>query len=373
MDKKLHIVSFDVPWPANYGGVIDVFHKLRTLHKNGIRIVLHCFEYGQRKRQSEIELYCEQVHYYKRLKGMQGVSLLRPYIVNSRRDTRLLKNLLQDHAPILFEGLHTCYYLNHPSLRDRKRYVRTHNIEHDYYMGLARVEQKWLKRLYYKVESALLKRYEIILKEADCLFAISEQDSDYFSNINTTRFVPAFHGNDQIYSKLGSGDYCLFHGNLAVAENEKAVMLLLEHVFPHLDFSVIIAGANPSKALKEVVESFDQVQLVANPTEDEMMILKRDAHIHVLYSTQNTGTKLKVIDSLCQGRFVIANDNILVDDILKKAAIEVNSWEAYIDVIQDLYLDVFTNKDLEQREQIMRSMFSNQRSVRDMLEVIYPI
>jgi len=44
--KKLHIVSFDVPYPANYGGVIDVFYKLKALHSLGIEIYFHVFEYG---------------------------------------------------------------------------------------------------------------------------------------------------------------------------------------------------------------------------------------------------------------------------------------------------------------------------------------
>ena len=46
-EKHLHIVSFDVPWPANYGGVIDVFYKVKALSAKGIRIHLHAFEYGR--------------------------------------------------------------------------------------------------------------------------------------------------------------------------------------------------------------------------------------------------------------------------------------------------------------------------------------
>ena len=31
MEKHLHIVAFNVPLPANYGGVIDVFYRLKAL------------------------------------------------------------------------------------------------------------------------------------------------------------------------------------------------------------------------------------------------------------------------------------------------------------------------------------------------------
>ena len=67
--KALNIVSFDIPYPANYGGVIDVFHKLRWLHKKGIEIHLHCFEYG-RAHSQELEKICKTVHYYKRNTGI---------------------------------------------------------------------------------------------------------------------------------------------------------------------------------------------------------------------------------------------------------------------------------------------------------------
>ncbi|HXB41966.1 MAG TPA: glycosyltransferase family 1 protein, partial [Bacteroidia bacterium] len=83
MENSLHIVSFDVPFPANYGGVIDVFYKLVNLYKAGIKITLHCYEYG-RGEQKELEKYCQKVYYYKRktsfLKQLSPV----PYIIKSR-------------------------------------------------------------------------------------------------------------------------------------------------------------------------------------------------------------------------------------------------------------------------------------------------
>ena len=47
MLKAINIISFDVPFPANYGGVIDVLYKLKYFHQKGIEVHLHCFEYGR--------------------------------------------------------------------------------------------------------------------------------------------------------------------------------------------------------------------------------------------------------------------------------------------------------------------------------------
>ena len=46
-NKYLHIVSFDVPYPANYGGVIDVYYKLVALKKAGIDYKIYIYEGAQ--------------------------------------------------------------------------------------------------------------------------------------------------------------------------------------------------------------------------------------------------------------------------------------------------------------------------------------
>ena len=64
-DKHLHIVSFNVPYPPDYGGIMDVFYKLKALHAEGVKVKLHCFEYG-RGPSSELNYYAEEVFYYPR-------------------------------------------------------------------------------------------------------------------------------------------------------------------------------------------------------------------------------------------------------------------------------------------------------------------
>ena len=78
--KHLHIVSFNVPYPPDYGGVIDVFYKIKSLHDLGIKIYLHCFPYG-REESEELNKICEKVYYYPRRKFYQAIYSNVPYIV----------------------------------------------------------------------------------------------------------------------------------------------------------------------------------------------------------------------------------------------------------------------------------------------------
>lgn len=118
MADHLHIVSFDVPYPADYGGVVDVFYKIKALHELGVHVHLHCFEYG-RGQQPELEKYCEEVHYYQRQEGHKGFSLQLPYIVASRNDEQLWKRLNADDYPVLFEGVHCTYGLTNGAVTKR--------------------------------------------------------------------------------------------------------------------------------------------------------------------------------------------------------------------------------------------------------------
>ena len=114
MPEHLHIVCLDVPYPPDYGGVFDLFYKIKTLYELGIKIRLHCFDYG-RGEQPELNKYCEEVIYYNRVKGLLQLPVSLPYMVTSRANKSLLKNLLKDDHPVLLEG---CLLYTSPSPRD---------------------------------------------------------------------------------------------------------------------------------------------------------------------------------------------------------------------------------------------------------------
>ena len=135
LPKKIHVVAFDVPYPADYGGVIDIYHKVEALHHQGIEVVLHMYQYGREESKTKLRKITKALYYYKRSTFKNPFVGSTPYIVNSRNGNELLDNLLKDSAPILFEGLHCTYHIANPLLAKRFKIVRTHNIEH-HYLGM---------------------------------------------------------------------------------------------------------------------------------------------------------------------------------------------------------------------------------------------
>lgn len=362
MPPNLHLISFDIPYPTNYGGVIDVFYKLKTLYKLGAKITLHCYQYGNRTSTKELEKYCEAVHYYPRQSGLTGFSLQYPYIVSSRQSYKLLKNLLKDDAPILFEGLHTCYYLDHPKLKHRQKYVRMHNIEWEYYQALAESESNLLKKAYFKIESHLLKRFERKLKYAQSIFAISPNDCNYLQKrFENVYYLPAFHANEKLQIQTGRGKYALYHGNLSVNENHQAAMFLVSEVFEGLDYPLVIAGSNPKKELIEAVEKKVSIKLEIFPDDERLLQLIQNAHIHILPTFQATGIKLKLLNVLYNGRFCLVNRPMVTNTGLETLCRIADSVEEFREQIDVLKRKDFLEEDIEVREKVLKEGFSNRR------------
>lgn len=374
VSKHLHIVSFDVPWPANYGGVIDVYYKLVALKAQGIRVTLHCFAYG-RKPARELDRLCDKVVYYRRRTGLISNFSIEPYTVRSRRSRELERNLLQDSDPIVFEVLHTCYLLGDPRFAGRRMIYRHSNIEHHYYSELARMEKSALKKLFFRIEAWKLKRFERVLRHADAILAVNQKDADHFRRIFPkvqTVYIPSFHPNTELSAHHGKGTYLLFHGNLSVSENYSAAAWLIEHVFKKLDYPCVIAGMNPPAFLLRQAAAHGHIRVVADPSDAKMKELVANAQVHVLYTAQPTGLKLKLLNVLFNGRFVVCNHNMLSGTTLKAnhGLLIGDQGGEMLRRIESVLHNDFTDAWVAERKQLV-APFDNAENCRKLLSVIF--
>ena len=369
-DQHLHIVSFDVPWPANYGGVIDVYYKVKALHDLGVRVHLHCFEYG-RVRAEELALVCETVHFYERHTGKHQLLNSLPYVVVSRRSDELVERLLEDDHPILFEGLHSCYHLGDPRLARRRRFVRTHNVEHDYYEGLANAERGAFKRTYFVNEARKLKKFEPVLSEADGILAISPSDQAYFSqHFRKVKHVPAFHSNDRVSVPEGLGDFCFYHGALGVPENDQAALYLVKEVFAGLPIPLVIAGSGASKELRSAVAKSNSAKLRENIPSEEITALVKAAQVNVLPTFQATGIKLKLLLCLFAGRHVVCNTPMVKDTGLAELCHVHDDPQRMRLSIQACMAQHCDGAMIERRIAVMEQRFCNRKNAEAIMRMV---
>lgn len=368
--KKLHIVALDVPFPTNYGGAIDIFYRIKALHQLGFQITLHCFEYG-RGEQVELEKWTSEVIYYQRKKRIQDLFGKRPFIVKSRISQKLLNHLLQDNAPILFEGLHTCWYLENEAIQKRLTIVRAHNIEHEYYFGLME-NSSLLKQIYFRLEHNKLKRYEEIISKASYVLPIREGDLGHFKQFNENVIVLPASLPEMYVGPQTPEAYCLFHGNLSVPENVDAVDFLLDKIWSqNLDVPLIIAGKNPSNQLCAKAKQAN-VEIIANPTDEEMQSLIQKAKVHVFYTSQCTGLKLKLLAALQSYGAVLVNSKMIEGtELLEYVNIE-DDHRQFAKTLLALFNAPVDYKKVEARIAEIHSKFDTKENCKSVFNLIIP-
>lgn len=368
---KLHIIAFDIPYPADYGGVIDIYHKTKALSELGIDVTLHMFHYGRKHEKARLKKVAKHLYYYKRKTYKNPFIGNIPYIVNSRSSEELLKNLLKDNAPILFEGLHTTFHLKHPALAKRFKVVRTHNVEHHYYKNLEQSELRYFKKYFFRIEAEKLAKYEKVLKLADTVAAISAKDTVHFLKRNeNTHHIPAFHSNEDVTNPGKRGKFVLYHGNLAVPENYLAAMQLAKNVFRYSSLPAIIAGNNPPKELITLCDSIPNVEIQTNLNTNSIHKLIVQAHINVLFTNQSTGIKLKLLNALYRGKFAVVNSLMVKGTNLEGLCHVKDDFKEILSQVEELSLVNYSQDDFEKRKDYLNQHFSNRSSAEQLISII---
>ncbi len=369
-DNHVHIVCFDIPCPANYGGVIDVFFKLKALIGRGYKVHLHCFEYG-RDHSPKLEAMCESVCYYKRKTTFGKVFHKIPYIVYSRISEQLIQNLLKDDYPIILEGLHSCGVLLDDRMAGRKIFVRAHNVEHDYYYHLAETEKNLKKRLFLKIESSKLRKFEPILAKATGILAISKKEFEYFKQkYDNVYLIPAYSGFDKVNIVEGKGDYVLYHGKLDISENYNAAEFLIKEVFKGTGIKLKIAGMNPPHHLLSIAATESNVEIIDSPEDDDLQDLISNAQINILVTAQSTGLKLKMLNALFNGRYCVVNDKMVEGMNVEGLCVVANSAEEIRNAVIDLMPKTFGPEEVSQRKSKMDEFYNQARITDSLVELL---
>lgn len=359
--NTLHIISFHEPYPPNFGGVIDVFYKIKSLKEQGINIILHTFTDNKKINTEPLNSLVKKLYVYPRKRSWFQWIEGKPFSVFSRYDKQLLKNLSDQH-PILFDGLQTTAVLEKLNTANRKIFLRMHNVEWVYYQELAKYEKNPFKRAYFMRESFLLKQFEQkIINKFEGIFCISLQDEAYYSSLYPNakvHLLPPFHGFEKRIATDKLGDYVLYHGNLAINENEYIASKLIQ-ISDKLKLPLIIAGKNPNQSLILNIKQYSKVKLLSNPDEITMKKLMQDAQIQIVAAAQGAGVKLKMLGALHAAKWIITNENGLPDIQCATFCLVENDFSKY-PVLINKHIDYLPSMNqIEERLDYLNHNFSN--------------
>lgn len=370
--KHVHIIAFDLPYPPNYGGSTDMYFKLVHLQKLGISVTLHVFLYDGKKEAPALNDVTFKTIYYTRKRYKNPFVGQLPYIVKTRKNRTLFENLMEDNSPILFEGLHTTFYLDNPLLRHRIRVVRAHNVEHNYYAALEQAEDKFIKKYFFRIEAERLRKYEHILHKANGIAGISPAETNYLNKMyGNTQYIPAFHANSQVVSRVGKGDFVLYHGNLSVPENNRAALYLVEEVFPLINRPCVVSGSNPSKRLIHAISKTKNVSLKANISTEEILELIESAHVNAMVTFQSTGIKLKLLNSLYRGRFVVANTAMVSETQVEELCSISDNAREFAEFIEHCFSEDFSEQEKQNRIELLGKLFNNHENAKKLANMLH--
>jgi hypothetical protein len=206
-------------------------------------------------------------------------------------------------------------------------------------------------KIYYHLEAMLLRGYEKRLHNAQGFVTVARQDADYFEALYPNAahcYIPSFQSHQKVCSLAGKGSYCLYHGNLSVAENIRSVKFLVYEVFAGMPLKLIIAGKDPSEEIFAMQS--ENIQVVANPDDATLHQLIQEAHVNVLPSFQTSGLKLKLLYALYVGRFCVVNDDMLVGTGLEETVVVANDATSMRNGLLQLATTTFSEHDVALRK-----------------------
>lgn len=373
-ERKLHIISFDYPFPPIYGGVIDVYYKIKALAELGVEIHLHSFSKDNKPTATSpddnLKQYCKAIHHYPRATHWRKAISTEPYIIRSRQSDKLVQRLKADAAPILLEGMHSMAVLDHGVHHTSRVLLRMHNVEWDYYRGLADATDTFWKKAYFRIEAYRLKLQHAPLKKVNRILAISQNDQLKLKPFNShVDWLPPFHGHKEIDQPAPHGNYALYHGNLAVAENRKAAEYLLEVVFESLDLELVIAGKAPPQDWLNRYGGKAKFEL--DVSGDRMEQLISEAGCHVLPTFQATGVKLKLIHALYSGRPCIVNEAMVAGTGLADTCVVCDDVQSMQQAIKTALSGETKESDRHRRAEILNRDYNDRTNAQKLIKWLF--
>ena len=128
---------------------------------------------------------------------------------------------------------------------------------------------------------------------------------------------------------------------------------------------------NPPSTLLETAAPYSNITIEANPSNERMDYLTHEAQIHMLITFQDTGLKLKLLNSLFGGRYTIVNQKMVTGSGLDPLCHIANTPEEMIKTCNSLMKQPMTQELIEKRKEFLFPTYSNHQQGERLYKMIY--
>lgn len=293
--SRITLVCHDVPYPTNHGARVDMWRRIKALHRSGVELQLICWISHDLALDelAEIQTYVSRVHLIPFKKTPASVLFqafelaFYPLEVTSRmirgRQLDELMAQVRSFQPdaIFLDGLHGGKLATFLSEQlNVMLLTRSHNIEHLYYRRLLQ-SATGIRKLKRVLSLTHLEQYErSILSRSAIFYDISMDDLIFWQSQGFThgRYLPPFiepvEGEDSqqlVTTSARKPEYdIVFLGNLCSDNNVEGIDWFVTEVLPRVratlpEITVLIAGSNPVKKVRKLCKE-QRVEIHINPS-----------------------------------------------------------------------------------------------------------
>ncbi len=326
-NRKLLVIANEAPYPPNHGGRVDQWSRDQWLKSQGWSLDLVAWfakPAAPPTAQDIVHMRAvfDEVFFFDCGLSYEGLARRLVYLfeesphISSRRlrkrDRVILDDRLKAARPdaIFLDGLYggVLAFDIAQSLAIPVIY-RSHNLEYRYMAGQSRAAHSILRKIKLGLASLHLENFEAkVHREAAIVFDISLEDLRHWHErrfCNHIWLPPIV--NAQVLESApkvpwGERDYdIVFMGNLRTPNNVEGLHWFIDKVLPHLrrsdpDVKILVAGAEPSDALRQKVTSLANVTLLANPK--VAVNIRGQARVLINPVLSGSGTNLKNVEAL---------------------------------------------------------------------------
>ncbi len=355
---KLLVLTSRFPYPLEKGDKLRIFNQIRELSRQH-EIILCALteEIVQDADYQQVMPFCSQIHVFHLSKItiflnilggiLRGLPFSVSYFFNKKIQRQILDIAAREKPNHVYAQLiRTSEYFKETT------YPKTLDYMDAFSIGMKRRSQDdaWFLRLFYALESKLLRRYETtifayynhltIISQQDKLLMIGNEDINIKvvpNGIDYQYFTPNYEQKVQpIYD-------IVFVGNLGYYPNIQAAKYLVNQILPLLkkeypNIKILLAGARPSQ----------EIELLAN----ENVNIKRDlvdireaylaAKIFAAPIFHGSGQQNKILEAMAMGLPCITT-TLVNNAILAKPNEEILTADtegAFVEQIKNLLQDI---------------------------------
>ena len=252
---------------------------------------------------------------------------------------------------ILLDGLHlaACLHRDHNGFLtgDSKVIYRAHNIESDLWLKSAEDTSNPLKKIIFKFQYSLVKKFEeFVLEKSYGVAPISVEDEATIEKsvkVKNMHLTPLGLNFDQVLDKCEDEKLqLLFLGKLDWAPNKEGLKWILDDVWPSViknrdDIVLNIVGSG-NKQWLEKYKNLKGVKL--HGFVKDIKDAYKACHYTIAPITFGSGTRIKVLESYAFGRKIISTRmGVQGAGMVEKDYIHCESTQDWIETLSNLKVD----------------------------------